>query len=140
MSIARGYRASQEVQRPPFPNAQEMQIIRQHPGWKSILDIYSSPYFRRTWIIQEVAVCSSIKVIYSGINIAWYDLHIAAENMFKTLEHIGQDVNKLERTTITFRTGWRSLRSLSITREQVKMAREAERPGASLAGLLLSLV
>jgi len=124
----------------PFPNAQEMMAIRKHPGWQSLLDIFLSPYFRRTWIIQEAAVCSHLIVVYSGIFIRWEDLSITAEDIFITLEHIGQDIENREATTIALMIAWMFLQGMSKLREQIKTLKADQQPRVSLAFLLESLV
>jgi hypothetical protein len=137
MYIAQARRMCLETPRSKsFPDAQEMKTIRHHPGWQSALDIFSSPYFRRTWIIQEVAACSSLRAVYSGIPIPWGTLAVAAEDIFITLEHIGQDIQNREATTISLMTAWMFLQGMTKLHE-LKVDQQLR---VSLAFLLESLV
>ena len=44
------------------------------PEWRGFLAIFDVPYFRRVWIIQEVAVAPSVTVLCGLDSIPWNDL------------------------------------------------------------------
>jgi hypothetical protein len=42
-----------------------------HPAWTYYMNIYSSPWFRRTWILQEVAFAKTAQVRYGRFIFPW---------------------------------------------------------------------
>jgi len=40
-------------------------------GWATLIVLLKHPWFERVWVIQEVALATSIRLIYCGIEISW---------------------------------------------------------------------
>lgn len=136
--IATGWAMSEQMQR-PFLNAQVLYMIRQHPGWDSVLEIFSAPYFRRTWIIQEVAISPVVQLTYAGVLIDWDQLNFAGGKMLEILRDMDQDNKKSEEAVQVFRTGWNSMGQLTEQRRQVKWAKDTGGRITPLIGLLSDL-
>ena len=43
----------------------------QHPAWEAMQSLFSSPWFRRMWIIQEVILSSDVIVMLGGYKFSW---------------------------------------------------------------------
>jgi hypothetical protein len=41
------------------------------PGWSAIHHLFEHPWFSRIWVVQEIAVASTVNVMYGGIHINW---------------------------------------------------------------------
>lgn len=60
-----------------------------HDQWKALGSIFSSPWFKRKWIIQEVATAQSVAVICGREEINWEDMGEAASfALLSSLEHL----------------------------------------------------
>jgi hypothetical protein len=45
--------------------------------WNAMTELFRNPWFKRVWVIQEVAVSPRILVRYGGISIHWSTLYIS---------------------------------------------------------------
>lgn len=66
----------ENVERGPMPSVDEMLKRyrlppREHPSWKFYAQIFGSPWFRRTWILQEVALATHAKARFGRFLIDW---------------------------------------------------------------------
>lgn len=50
-------------------------------GWSQLMNIFANPYFSRVWVVQEVALSSSITVLASGVPLSWNHLALFAHKM-----------------------------------------------------------
>ncbi|RYP69606.1 hypothetical protein DL770_008212 [Monosporascus sp. CRB-9-2] len=48
-------------------------------GWVQLINLFANPWFFRVWVIQEVAMASSVVVLASGERLVWEHLFTAAE-------------------------------------------------------------
>jgi hypothetical protein len=44
------------------------------PSWLALVKLYQNPWFRRVWVIQEIAVATKVHVIYGGRYLDWMEL------------------------------------------------------------------
>ena len=54
------------------------QSVTRSPGWTELGKLLNHPYWSRVWIIQEVAVAKTLKVIYGQVEMQWEDLVVYA--------------------------------------------------------------
>ena len=54
----------------------------EHPSWTHFLDTFSSPWFRRTWILQEIALSKSARVCNGHFGAVDWDVIEAAYRFF----------------------------------------------------------
>ncbi|RYO89402.1 hypothetical protein DL766_010429 [Monosporascus sp. MC13-8B] len=60
-------------------------LIRQYSeahmeaGWMQLINLFANPWFCRVWVIQEVAMASSVEVLASGEHLSWEHLCAVAE-------------------------------------------------------------
>ncbi|RYP76252.1 hypothetical protein DL771_001871 [Monosporascus sp. 5C6A] len=50
-------------------------------GWMQLVNLFANPWFFRVWVIQEVAMASSVVVLASGEHLVWEHLSTVAEMM-----------------------------------------------------------
>ncbi|RYP66822.1 hypothetical protein DL769_005917 [Monosporascus sp. CRB-8-3] len=48
-------------------------------GWMQLINLFANPWFFRVWVIQEVAMASSVVVLASGERLVWDHLSTVAE-------------------------------------------------------------
>jgi hypothetical protein len=97
----------------------------QDPVWEAIHTLFSNPWFRRAWVIQEVVSASSIRIICGKWLVEWNDLFGAIE----IIEHemcISKEYSSLV-------SSWRQFLQLATHRE-----REARKIRMALINLLES--
>ncbi|EEH21882.2 hypothetical protein PABG_04098 [Paracoccidioides brasiliensis Pb03] len=63
------------------PNANQLLDPSNSALWNSIIDVFTRPYFRRTWIIQEIIVSSEATVICGSYDVDWTSFHRAANHL-----------------------------------------------------------
>ncbi|OJD17352.1 hypothetical protein AJ78_02537 [Emergomyces pasteurianus Ep9510] len=83
--VARG---SQDDNPPPMmkqhmaePHANQLLDPSNIALWNSIIDVFTRPYFKRTWIIQEIIVSRTASVICGGWEVDWTSFHRAANHI-----------------------------------------------------------
>lgn len=54
------------------------------PEWKDFLQLLSHPFFGRVWVVQEVAVASSLDMIVGDFYLPWLLLNGAIRNVFQS--------------------------------------------------------
>lgn len=60
--------------------------------WADVRALFSRAWFRRVWIVQEVAIAPTVKVICGKWMIEWYDLFAAMEIVDQEHEASNQDL------------------------------------------------
>ncbi|RYP11235.1 hypothetical protein DL764_000191 [Monosporascus ibericus] len=50
-------------------------------GWMQLINLFANPWFFRVWVIQEIAMASSVVVLASGEHLVWEHLSTVAEMM-----------------------------------------------------------
>ncbi|KAH6898099.1 hypothetical protein B0T10DRAFT_535063 [Thelonectria olida] len=103
-----------------MPNAEDA-------TWDEIRAFFEISWFRRAWIIQEVVVATSIKIVYGKWMVDWNDLHIALETIERELGTSPTGRFALARPT------WSRFLALAMLREE-----EARHHRRSLIELLKS--
>ncbi|KAK5652305.1 hypothetical protein OQA88_10653 [Cercophora sp. LCS_1] len=69
-----------------------------HPTWKSIQGLFSSPYWSRVWIFQEIVLANELLFVTTGSSIEWRKLELVGYHMERLQ-------SQLHRTAST-RPGW----------------------------------
>ncbi|PGH35754.1 hypothetical protein GX50_01467 [[Emmonsia] crescens] len=79
---------SQDDKRPPMlarytaePHANQLLDPSNKALWNAIIDVFTRPYFKRTWIIQEIIVSRTASVICGGWEVDWTSFHRAANHI-----------------------------------------------------------
>ncbi|PGH04264.1 hypothetical protein GX51_03609 [Blastomyces parvus] len=79
---------SQDDKPPPIPprsiaepHANQLLDPSNEALWDSIIDVFTRPYFKRTWIIQEIIVSKAATVICGGWAVDWTSFHRAANHI-----------------------------------------------------------
>ncbi|KLJ12168.1 hypothetical protein EMPG_09596 [Blastomyces silverae] len=63
------------------PHANQLLDPSNKALWNSIIDVFTRPYFKRTWIIQEIIVSKAASVICGGWMVDWTSFHRAANHI-----------------------------------------------------------
>ncbi|XTI91300.1 hypothetical protein V2W45_716603 [Cenococcum geophilum] len=68
---------------PPIPSSWEDRPVPtpDNPLWHDIINLFQNPWFRRVWVIQEVVLASSIRMICGKWLVEWNDLYSAVETI-----------------------------------------------------------
>lgn len=72
----------------------------QHPAWVAMQSLFSSPWFRRMWIIQEVVLSSDVVVMIGGYRFEW----VLVTRTMHAYNEFGLNlipVKELQNTTVT---------------------------------------
>ncbi|KAI0153247.1 heterokaryon incompatibility protein-domain-containing protein [Xylariaceae sp. FL1272] len=77
------------------------------PRWKLLLYMYTSPWMRRTWIVQEVALPPKVDVLIGPVIMDWYSFS-ALLVYVESLKVTGLDFASLG--------SWKAFRTLSVRR------------------------
>ncbi|OJD13128.1 hypothetical protein ACJ73_09241, partial [Blastomyces percursus] len=79
---------SQDDKLPPMlprstgePHANQLLDPSNKALWDSIIDVFTRPYFKRTWIIQEIIVSKAASVLCGGWTVDWTSFHRAANHI-----------------------------------------------------------
>lgn len=59
--------------------------------WVAIHELVNRPYFRRTWIVQEIAVANDPRILCGSLEISWTHFSYAAAYLSKSLYHLHQN-------------------------------------------------
>jgi len=62
--------------KPDVLSEPELDASMKDQYWKSLIDIFREPYWRRVWIIQEVAVASKATMSFGNFTMGWETLAI----------------------------------------------------------------
>jgi hypothetical protein len=81
--------------REPRMNSAMLGAMREHPvttphssAWMALGKLMERPWFRRTWVIQEVVLSARCEVICGGRNISWDELvHAVSQIMLYEIRH-----------------------------------------------------
>jgi hypothetical protein len=82
------------------------------PMWESISALFTLPYFRRAWIIQEVVASPAIKFVCGTRLIGWNDLYAALQALDREVE-MSEDEPELS----DVRASWEPFMKLGVQRE-----------------------
>jgi hypothetical protein len=52
-------------------------FIKGNPAWNSMVKLFQHPWFSRVWIVQEVAVGTTVHVMYGNTCTGWDDMAVA---------------------------------------------------------------
>jgi hypothetical protein len=78
--------------------------------WTCVKALFSLPYFRRVWIIQEVVAALNVKIVCGNWTIDWSDLHLAVDIVDRQLQ-----LSETDTTHVT--SSWQPFLSLASQRE-----------------------
>ncbi|KAF1839660.1 hypothetical protein BDW02DRAFT_486530, partial [Decorospora gaudefroyi] len=78
--------------------------------WTSVKTLFSLPFFRRVWIIQEIVAAWNVKFVCGRWTIDWSDLHLAMEIVDRQVQLSDTDTTHLTST-------WEPFLSLAAQRE-----------------------
>jgi len=78
--------------------------------WACVHALFSLPFFRRVWIVQEVVAAFNVKIVCGKWTIDWSDLHLAMEIVERHIQLYDSD------TTHTS-SSWEPFMSLAAQRE-----------------------
>ncbi|PGH11902.1 hypothetical protein AJ79_04594 [Helicocarpus griseus UAMH5409] len=70
-----------QTEQPSEPHANQLLDPSSKTLWGSIMDVFTRPYFKRTWIIQEIIVSREATVICGGYEVDWTSFHRAANHI-----------------------------------------------------------
>lgn len=59
--------------------------------WIAIYELVNRSYFRRTWIVQEIAVARDPKVLCGSLDMSWTDFVLATSYLSRSLYHLHQN-------------------------------------------------
>ncbi|KAI3318140.1 hypothetical protein HD806DRAFT_549483 [Xylariaceae sp. AK1471] len=79
--------------------------------WNSVEKMFSCPWFRRVWVIQEVVVASHVSVVCGKWIVDWSDLHFAIEIVDREVQ-----VSESDRF-LRLRSSWEPFLTLAGQRE-----------------------
>ena len=82
------------------------------PIWKAIKALFSLPYFRRAWIVQEVVAAPKLKIVCGKWLIDWKDFHGALEVVDREVQ-----IAEHEDQALGLRTTWEPFVKLATQRE-----------------------
>jgi hypothetical protein len=82
------------------------------PIWSSVKALFTLPYFRRAWIIQEVVVTPNVKLVCGEWLIAWKDFYAALEVLDREV-HVAEYEEKIS----DIRASWEPFTRLAVQRE-----------------------
>jgi hypothetical protein len=82
------------------------------PLWTSVKALFSLPYFRRAWIIQEVVAAPIVKFVCGQWLIDWKDLYAALEILDREVQ-----IAEYEEENTDIRASWESFTKLAVQRE-----------------------
>jgi len=84
--------------RPPFrPIAQRTTVSRE-----CLEELFARPYWKRVWIIQEVAVASHVRIICGSEEITWHDLADAVGRAFHRNYNYRKPISELVERTASY--------------------------------------
>jgi hypothetical protein len=78
--------------------------------WTHVKALFSLPFFRRVWIVQEVVAALDVKIICGKRTIDWSDLHLA-------MEIVDWQVQLFDTDTTYLSSSWEPFFSLAAQRE-----------------------
>ena len=78
--------------------------------WASVKALFSLPFFRRVWIVQEVVASFNVKIVCGKWTMDWSDLHLAIEIIDRHLQLSDHDTTHLS-------SSWEPFMSLAAQRE-----------------------
>jgi hypothetical protein len=86
-----------QVQLEPTTVERSSLLLQDHLLWDTLFDLYSSTYFGRTWIIQEIAVSTHATVVCGPQQVNWKLFHWSAcfINTTTSLLHKARDTDPL---------------------------------------------
>jgi hypothetical protein len=91
-------RTTSGIPRPEEDNRSIMDIANSHSrrnkimnAWSKIDKFWDRPYWKRVWILQEVAVASELLVLCGNIEIAWNDIANALEDLEMAQEDLKRE-------------------------------------------------
>lgn len=76
--------------------------------WLAIYELTNRPYFRRTWIVQEVAVAKDARVLCGPSEMSWTDFVFATSYLSRSLYHLHQNSSDAGLARISAITNMRS--------------------------------
>lgn len=82
------------------------------PIWKAIKSLFSLPYFRRAWIVQEVVAAPKLKIVCGKWLIDWKDFHAALEIVDREVQ-----IAEHEDQALGLRSTWEPFVKLATQRE-----------------------
>jgi hypothetical protein len=80
------------------------------PIWASVKALFSLPWFRRVWIIQEIVGAPHVKIVCGKWIIDWNDLHLAMEMIDREFQLADDDYSRLK-------SSWEPFLALAAQRE-----------------------
>lgn len=78
--------------------------------WALVKALFSLPFFRRVWIVQEVVAAFNVKIVCGKWTIDWSDLHLAVEIVDRQIQLFDIDTTHLS-------SAWQAFLSLAAQRE-----------------------
>jgi len=88
--------------------------------WDTMYELMDRPYFRRTWIVQEVAVAENPRVLCGSLEISWAHFAWAAAYLSRSLYHLHESLSEhgLARinTIADLRSAYRTGQAIEISR------------------------
>lgn len=82
------------------------------PIWSSVKALFTLPYFRRAWIIQEVVAAPSVKFVCGNWLIDWKDFYAALEVLDREV-----DIAEYEEGISDIKASWEPFVKLAVQRE-----------------------
>jgi hypothetical protein len=79
--------------------------------WGSVQEMFSCPWFRRVWIVQEVVTASRVRVVCGKWIVDWSDLHCAIEIVDREVQ-----ISESDRF-LRLRSSWAPFLTLAAQRE-----------------------
>ena len=88
--------------------------------WDTMYELTDRPYFRRTWIVQEVAVVENPRVLCGSLEISWAHFAWAAAYLSRSLYYLYKSPSEhgLARinTIADLRSAYRTGQAIEISR------------------------
>ncbi|KAF2823081.1 hypothetical protein CC86DRAFT_409849 [Ophiobolus disseminans] len=78
--------------------------------WTVVKALFSLPFFRRVWIVQEIVAAFNVKIVCGKWTIDWSDLHRAVEIVDRQIQLFDTDTTHLS-------SAWSAFLSLAAQRE-----------------------
>ncbi|KAF2474923.1 uncharacterized protein BDR25DRAFT_255455 [Lindgomyces ingoldianus] len=85
--------------------------LLEYPIWTSIQGFFELPWFRRVWVIQEIAVSRAVKIVCGKWTIDWEDLYHATDIIDRKLQTSHSPCLNL------LRKSWEPFQSIAALRE-----------------------
>lgn len=76
---------------PPIPPSWNSRTVpvREDPVWQDIQRLFTSPWFRRAWVVQEVVLAVSVRIVCRKWVVDWNDLYSATQTIDREYRLLG---------------------------------------------------